>query len=374
MANNTHFKALFEPIEGIYALSHSVGPLPKVSRVALNHEYFDTWSQLGGDAWAHWLTQIDGFCQSVAALIDTKSDAICPQTNLASGFSAFLTALAKLPELSHKKTILMHEDAFPSMGFVVSGLANSHNLELVLVKGEPNDQDIWLTALETHQVMACLFTHVHSNTSIVSDIGRLCQLAKEHNAFALVDVAQSIGILPVNVPSINADAIFGSCVKWLCGGPGAGFKYVEPTLIEQLQPDTRGWFSHQNPFEFDITHFRFADTAKRFFGGTPSVAPFVTAKASIDLIASIGQKQIYHHNLMLKQRLVALLPEKYLPQNQHIDEQGGTLCLPVGSNEKILSQLRNAGVKFDERQKVIRLSLHIINTLSEVEAIAECFN
>jgi|OM-RGC.v1.004004130 selenocysteine lyase/cysteine desulfurase len=368
-------KSRFNLPAGIYALAHSVGPLPKVSKIALQEHYLAPWEQLGGDAWPKWLQSIDSFCIAIASLINATANEICPQPNLASGFSAYLTAIAKLSENQGKWRILMHQDAFASMGFVVTGLAKSYGLELILVQGSPNDRDAWTTELAKGHVLACLFTHVHSNTSMKSDIVRLVELAKKHDTCALVDIAQSVGIVPVDANEWGADAIFGSCVKWLCGGPGAGFMFIKAVQIAKLNPDPVGWFSHQNPFEFDITHYAPANNARRFWGGTPSVASYVTACASINMILDIGVAQVALHNLELKRYLLQCLPSKVTikPSEEELYQQGGSLCIGCDDMDTAAIKLNQAGVRYDRRGNIFRLSLHISNSLDDVEKIAECF-
>jgi selenocysteine lyase/cysteine desulfurase len=295
--------------------------------------------------------------------------------NLASGFYAFLTAIAKLPSHKHQSTIVMHKDAFASMGFVVTGLANTFNLKLHLLDGDPNDIEQWYNVFETQQVLACLVTHVHSNTSLKSNVGEICSIAKQFEAFACVDIAQSVGIVPVDVIKWKCDAVFGSCVKWLCGGPGAGFMYVKASLLGSLEPDPIGWFSHENPFEFDITHYQAATDAKRFWGGTPSIAPYVIASAAIKELLTITLPAVVTHNHLLKETLANNLPNhaRYQYIKANISHVGGSLCIPA--NDHILTQAKlvKNKVKHDCRGNVFRLSLHIINTQEEAQTIAKCF-
>jgi kynureninase len=373
--NTTNYKSYFNSPSGVYALSHSVGPLPKKTAQAIQEYYLSSWEKLGGDAWPLWLEGIDRFCGGIAKLINAQEREICPQANLASGFSAYLTSIAKLPENAAARVILMHQDAFASMGFVVSSLAHTYKLKLVLIDGDPNKLDTWESALASNKVLACLFTHVHSNTSIKSDIPRLVQLAAEHKTYALVDIAQSIGVVPVDAQAWNADAIFGSCVKWLCGGPGAGFMFVKAAHLARLNPDPVGWFSHQNPFEFDIKHYQAADTAKRFWGGTPSVSAYIAAQSSIEMMLEIGIENVMQHNLELKRHLLQNLPAHVAikPTLDALTNQGGTLCIGSNNMNDVARELTKAGVRFDQRGDILRLSLHIINTLQDAEIIAACF-
>jgi selenocysteine lyase/cysteine desulfurase len=349
--------------------------LPTASKHALENHYLEPWETLGGDAWPLWLEGIDRFCGSIATLINAEDREICPQANLASGFSAYLTAIAKLPENAKNRVILMHQDAFASMGFVVSSLMQTYQLTLILIEDDPNNLEAWKEALANNKVLACLFTHVHSNTSVKSDIPRLVQLAHQYNTYALVDIAQSVGVVPVDVSFWKADAIFGSCVKWLCGGPGAGFMYVKGEQLARLDPDPVGWFSHQNPFEFDINNYQAADTAKRFWGGTPSVSAYITAHSSIEMMLEIGIENVAQHNLDLKRHLLNSLPESVLikPTMAGLEHQGGTLCIGSDNMHEVAKNLSKAGVRFDRRGDIFRLSLHIINTTQDARQIAACF-
>lgn len=373
---NSH-RELFEIPTGIYALSHSVGPCVKKAQSAMHEQYFKPWYENGGDAWPGWLAQVNEFSNNIGKIINASADEICPQPNLASGFYSYLTAICKLAckQENRKKVIVMHKDAFASMGFVVKGLEGTFNVKLVLIDAPPNDLNAWENALQQNNVLACLFTHVHSNTSLKSDIKSLVTLCKRYHTFALVDIAQSIGVVDINVKQWGVDAAFGSCVKWLCGGPGAGFMYVTQTSVKQLDPDPIGWFSHENPFEFDIEHFKYADTALRFWGGTPSVAPYVTANAAITTILDIGIENVVTHNLILKCKLLSNLEAKQHnnPTADSADNLGGSLCIKPNCMTSSVENLKALGVLFDCRGEVIRISLHIFNTEEEAVRIAECF-
>lgn len=366
----------FEKPDGIYALSHSVGPMVIAAKPALEEHYLTNWAKHGGNAWPSWLEQIDTFCAHIGQVINASPELICPQVNLASGFYGFLTSIAKLNDHKHQNTILMHKDAFASMGFVVAGLANTFNLKLVLIDAPPNCIEAWQKAFEQHQVLACLITHVHSNTSVKSDVAAIRNIAKQFDAFACVDIAQSVGIVPIDLKKWQVDAVFGSCVKWLCGGPGAGFMYVRRELISQLNPDPIGWFSHQDPFEFDISHYTPADSAKRFWGGTPSIAPYVIASASIKTLMEIGLRNLVAHNLELKSALVSKLPHHKMFANlkSNYMNLGGSLCIGSVNASVTRQKLMEKNVKFDERNSIFRISLHAVNTAREVSIIAACFS
>ena len=362
---NQHFH---KPKSG-YFLSHSVGCLPVRTQSDLAEKLLTPWKTSGGDAWPDWLNSITLFCDSLANLLGGRSEEYCPQSNLSSGFTKFLMAL---PQQVNRKVILMHADAFPTMGFVAQALA-SHGYQLKLIEhSQPaHHLDSWLPHLN-QDVAVALITHVHSNTGVVSPVNDLAMLCKERGIVCTVDVAQSAGILPIDIVEWQVDAVFGSCVKWLCGGPGAGFMWVNSALTKQLKPLDVGWFSHENPFAMDIRDFHYASDAKRFWGGTPAVAPYIIATSGIELISAIGVEEIFAHNRILLNTVLKHLPEGIFYPIE-LERNGGTLCLraDAANIEKLAAQFQQRKMFFDKRGNTLRLSMHIYNSSAEADEICE---
>lgn len=366
--------SLFNLPEGHYFLSHSVGCLPKKAETSLAENFLTPWKMSGGDAWPIWLDTIDAFCASLGKLLHGQEPDFCPQSNLSSGFTKWLMSLPETQSIktATKRKILIHQTAFPSMGFVCNAMQKM-GFELVFIPAsEPvSNKETWEQAINK-DVFCVLATHVHSNTGAVAPIEHIAMLCEKYNSYFAVDIAQSAGILPINLTSWNADAVFGSCVKWLCGGPGAGFMWVNPQTTEMLSPIDVGWFSHQNPFEMDINHFQYAQGAKRFWGGTPNVAPFALARGSVETLLEIGQQNIFAHNRRLANELLINI-EDCLQASIDLENNGGTLCieLPDANINMLESELQRQHCYFDVRGNVMRFSFHIYNTLPQIELLIE---
>jgi kynureninase len=358
------------PGPGPYALTHSVGCLPAGTEQALRRSVFEPWELEGGDAWGAWLAVITDFRESLAGLLGGVAAEYCPQTNLSSGLAKLLPALPR----SGRAVLLAAEDAFPSLVFgLEAARRGGYSTRLI-----PRDQDpaalaSWDRAL-TADVAAVLVTHVHSNTGTVAPAAEIAALCRARGIRCIVDVAQSAGILPVSVTDIGADAILGSCIKWLCGGPGAGFLWVNPAWLADLEPVDVGWFSHEDPFEFDVRSFRYAPDARRFWGGTPSVAPYAVAAHGLRVIRDIGIGTIGAHNRRLTDAFHAGLPARWRAGSVPL-RRGGTVCLDLGADfERVMRALRARAVRCDTRGSVVRLSFHLYNTAEEAGSIAECWS
>lgn len=343
---------------GLYLASHSVGPMTLEGQSIYINDFMHPWNLTGSNAWDEWLGLIDRFCSEIASLLGGEANDICPQTNLSSGLTKYLTAL---PAPETRTKIVMHSDAFPSMGFVAKALSTrGYDLHLIPSQLPAHDPAVWKETMDAHTACA-LITHVHSNTGVLSPVTDITQICKAAGVRSLVDIAQSAGLIPIDLMAWDADAVFGSCVKWLCGGPGAGFMWLNPKRSYDLMPEDVGWFSHENPFEFDIRDFRYASAAKRFWGGTPNVAPYAFALGGVKTIRNIGVEIIRAHN-------VALMKMAWPGIDPKIN--GGTLCLPV--TDAAAKNLRAAGCQFDMRGNTARLSFHIYNTKDEAEIVANC--
>ena len=229
--------------------------------------------------------------------------------------------------------------------------------------------ETWAAALTADDVYAALITHVHSATAVVAPIQQIVAACRARGVYSIIDVAQSAGILVVDVAAVDADAVLGSCVKWLCGGPGAGFLWVSPSLIGDLEPVDVGWFSHQEPFEFDPHDFRFAADARRFWGGTPAVAPLVFAAVSIGRLAGIGIDTIRAHNIGLQRLLKDRIGSWPFPCTP--THNGGTCCISVkGRRQEVEHALHSRQVRFDMRGDMLRISFHIYNGEDDVRTVA----
>ena len=356
-------EAFLVPGPGPYLLTHSVGALPRAAMGGVYADFIQPWMERGGDAWPAWLGCIDRFCAALAALLGGRDGEYCPQPNLSAALAKLLPALPTPPV--GKRVWIAAEETFPSLGFVMQRTQGlGYALRLLPRSADPGDLQSWDTAL-TPEVCGALITHVHSNAGVVSPVAAITRLCAARGVWSIVDVAQSAGILPLSVETLGADVVLGSCVKWLCGGPGAGFLWVRSGLIPQLHPVDVGWFSHADPFEMDIHSFRYADDARRFWGGTPSVAPYALATAGLQLLRSVGIDAVLAHNRALIHAFLEAAPHR-LREGVHLDQRGGTLCIPVGEAlAAVRAALETAQVRFDCRGPVVRLSFHLCNTMDD---------
>ncbi len=378
MSDNTHYSTLFHKPSGDYFLTHSIGLVPYSTQDALIENYLTPWQHASSHTWPTWLNAIEDFKQQLATLFNSSSDLFCPQANVTAAISKLIPALGAHSKLAKRRIIIATESDFPSTRFAFQ---QAEKLGFTLkILPEPVDLqslEIWDDALN-EDVHCAFITQVVYNTNArlpVEEIAKLCQML---GIISVVDVAQAAGIVPINLAKLGADIVVGSCIKWLCGGPGAGFIWIRKALIPLLEPTDVGWFSHQNPFEYDSNNFEYHESANRFWGGTPSIAPYIAASNSIGLINQIGMDTIQRHNQNLTKRLMSAIPDQYLNSPSALEQKGGTTVFDFSRINKsyqaeIEHRMTLNGIHFDSRQYGVRLSPHIYNTESEIDRLIECF-
>ena len=136
----------------------------------------------------------------------------------------------------------------------------------------------------------------------------IVERAHEVGAHVVLDAYQSVGSVPLDVTALDVDFAVGGSVKWLCGGPGAGWLYVRPDLAERLEPTLVGWQAHARPFAFE-PELEYADGRARFLTGTPNVPALYAATAGYDLIEEIGVDRIRANSMRQTELLLDLLDE-----------------------------------------------------------------
>jgi kynureninase len=174
----------------------------------------------------------------------------------------------------------------------------------------------------------------------------------------------------MNLDALGVDFAVGGSVKWLCGGPGAGYLYVRPDLAPQLEPGIVGWAAHAHPFQFETGAVEYASAPERFQTGTPNVPSLYSCRAGYEIVAGIGVEAIRAKSLRLTRRLMDLAKEAGFRINtpEADAERGGTVIVDVPDGSSVADELIRRDVIVDYRPGAgIRMAPHFYNTMDEIE-------
>jgi kynureninase len=228
-----------------------------------------------------------------------------------------------------------------------------------------------MCAAITERTLIVPVSHVLFRSAFVQDIAAITRRAHDVGALVCVDLYQSLGTVPVSLGEWNVDFACGGSVKWLCGGPGAGYLYVRPDLRPRLEPRVTGWFGHAEPFAFRMPAQEYAPSAWRMLGGTPAVASLYHARPGADIVASIGVGAIREKSLRQTARMIAAVDAAGWTLRSQRDEaaRGGTVCFDFPGAAVVAEQLNRRKHFCDHRPGAgIRVSPHFYTTNDEIDA------
>lgn len=359
-------RELFNKPSGPYFLSHSVGLAPLAARAALENGYLGPWEAGDSAVWTKWLAAVDAFTAALAPAIGAHADDICPQTNISS---ALTKVLFSLPVKKGRARIVLCEEDFPTVGFVLAQ-AERLGLKPIFLKSGAHlaDPDAWKEAF-SDDVHLLHLTHVFSNLGLKTPVAEIVARARAKGVITVIDAAQSAGGVVVNADEWGADFLTGTSLKYLCGGPGASFLWVNPSIAPRCAPADVGWFSHEDPFEFDIRRFAYAKGAARYWGGTPSIAPFAIARAGAELVAGVGVSAIAAANQARLDRIFAALPAEAFASHVKKGERGCSFIIRPRDADRAAAALAEEKIVFDRREGGLRFSIHLYNDEDDIEKL-----
>ena len=148
--------------------------------------------------------------------------------------------------------------------------------------------------------LVCL-SHVSNVTGIVNDIKKVAEIAHEHDALVLVDGAQSVAHIPVNVKDLDADFLGFSGHKML-GPMGIGVLYGKRDLLEKMEP-FQGGGEMIREVSFDrrtkSCSIRWNELPWKFEAGTPNVEGAVGLAAAVKYLKRLGMENVKKHEQIL---------------------------------------------------------------------------
>jgi cysteine desulfurase/selenocysteine lyase len=152
-----------------------------------------------------------------------------------------------------------------------------------------------LSSFLTPEVKIFAFTHVSNSLGTINPVTELCRRAREIGAITLVDAAQSVGHMPVNVREIGCDFMAFSGHK-MCAPTGIGALYGRGGILDSMPPWHGGG---EMIVSVTLEKSSFKKAPHRFEAGTPNIAGAIGLAAAVDYIEKIGRPAIFERGSTL---------------------------------------------------------------------------
>jgi kynureninase len=356
-----------------YMVSNSLGAMPRAVPAQLA-EYATQWATRGVRAWAQgWWEMPVAVGDEIAPLLGAGPGEVAMVPNVSIAQAQVISALDYRTD--GRDTIVMTAMDFPSVRYVYDELATRLGARIVVVPSEDGvsvDEEQLIAAIDERTRLVAM-SHVLFKSAYVMDAGRVCAHAHRMGALVSLDAYHSVGILPVDVRAMQVDFLTGGALKWLCGGPGGSFLYVNPEVGQRLAPAITGWQAHEHPFAFE-PEMAYAEGAWRWLTGTPVIPALFAAVSGPRLLREAGMDAIREKSVRQTSRLIALADARGFAVTAPRDpvRRGGTVAFDVPHAREVAQALLARDVIVDYRPGAgIRVAPHFYTSDAEVENVVE---
>src|SRR2546429_3678711 len=201
--------------------------------------YAREWRERGVRAWAEgWWETSTAVGDQLGRIIGAAPGTTVMHQNVAVAQAIVLSCFEFEPP---RNRIVYGEGEFPSVRYLYQA-QRRRGAEVEIVA----DGEAVLEAIDERTLLVPV-SHVLFKTGEIQAVEAIVRRAHEVGALVVLDAYQSVGSVPLDVSRLGVDFAVGGSVKWLCGGPGAGWLYVRPELIERLEPTFTRRQTHPRP-------------------------------------------------------------------------------------------------------------------------------
>lgn len=318
-----------------------------------------------GSPWDAWVEEYELMRREFAAFIGAEPDEIAIVPSVSAGVSSVATAF----DFKDRKTVLMGEFEFPTMGHVwLAQQRRGAKIRFLKAQGEQLPAKSYQEAIDSDTLIVPV-TGVCFKNGFRSHIGEITAAAHANGAYVLLDDYQDCGTRPHNVKELDVDFYTAGTLKYLLGPSGLAFLYVRKSLIPKLQPMVSGWFSQQSPFDFATERFEPAMSARRFESGTPPIPNIYMAMAGLRLLREIGFSNVASHVARLTSALLQGTQELGIRTKTPANSVGPLVVLQSHNADAMVKALARDGFICSSRHDGLRISFHIYNTMEDVELL-----
>ena len=353
-----------------YLINNSLGAMPDTVPASLQ-AFTDAWATEGVEAWrTTWLPEVRRVADLLGSLMGAPQGTVTVHQNVASLMAILVSGI----DWGARDTVVISEIDWPSHHY----LLEQHRRSRVHVVDEPDgaigiDADRFCANIDERTALVVV-SHVIFRTSAIVDVKRIVAKAHEMGAVVVVDGYHAMGHMPVDVMSLGCDFYVGGSVKWLCGGPGVGYMYVNPGVRERWRPWAVGWLGHDDPFAFS-NEWQPGPGALGWMGGTPSIPSLYSARAGYEIIAEVGTDRIRATHEVLTTHLVAAARGHGFTVNSPltVEHRAGGVTLSLGDRTAAAAErLIAEGIVVDYRPGGgIRVGAHFFNTIEELDRLVQ---
>ena len=187
----------------------------------------------------------------------------------------------------------------------------------------------YLESSKKKKVKLVSVSHMSNVLGTIVPVNDMIKMSHEKGIPVLIDAAQSVPHMPVDVQKMDCDFMAFSAHKML-GPTGVGILYVKKEILENMPPFIGGGDMIKEVHKYET---RYNDLPYKFEGGTPNIADVIGFSAAIDYLNKLGMDKVREHEVELTEYALDIITKVkgvtlYGPRNT--EDRGGVISFNIG--------------------------------------------
>ena len=370
---NEQLRALFPITRSFNYLNHAaVSPPPTPTIAAVESQLRDV-NANGSLHYREWVATKERARQLVATMIGARAEQVAFLRNTSDGLSSVGNGLCWRPG----DNLVTFSNEFPSNVYPWRRLRDTMGVEIRVCEERSGRIDLnELIGLIDARTRVVTISHVQYASGFRADLERIGKAARRHDALLVVDIIQSLGVIPIDVESELIDVAAAAGHKWLLTPEGIGLLYLSDRARERIEPTLVGWVSVINPEDYNNFAQEWNKGALAWESGTGPSALFYGFEASLRLLTETGVARIKEYLEDLTNHLCERLANSdYEVVSSRVPgEKSQIVCIRHKNGVSPMSlyaHLRERHIITAPRGDRLRVSPHLYNSVKEIDAVID---
>jgi L-cysteine/cystine lyase len=376
MKNLHHHRSQFPALSNkIYFNYGGQGTMPQgaMDAISQSQAHIQSIGPFGSEAYSWIAPQIQASREAIASTLNVPSDTITLTGNVTIGCNIAMWGIdwhagdhLLLSDCEHPGVIATAQEIARRFGVEVTTCP----LMATLNEGDPISIIAENLRPKTRLVV---LSHVLWNTGQVLPIDKIVEVCRSNNSLLLIDAAQSVGVIPLDLTALGVDFYAFTGHKWLCGPAGVGGLYVRPETRESLHPTFIGLSGIITNNQAQPTGWQ--PDGRRYEVSTLPTSLYVGLKQAITIHEQWGTaqeryEQICQNSNYLWQKLSSLANVKCLKNSP---PESGLVSFQVTNQPsfKLVQSLESENIltRTIANPNCIRVSVHYLTLESEIDQL-----
>lgn len=370
---NETLRALFPVSERAVYLNHAAVSAPPLPTIQAIQSYLTDVTENGSLHFRDWLAVKESARGLLAGLLGCRHDQLAFVRNTSDA----LSTVANGQHWHAGDNIVTFRNEFPSNMYPWLRLRDAYGVEVRMCEERSGRIDLdELIALVDANTRLVAISHVQYATGFRADLERIARAVRVHDALLVVDVIQSLGVVPIDVESQLIDVAAGACHKWLLTPEGVGFLYLSDRARARIEPTLVGWISVPNPEDMTNLDQGWNKGTLAWETGTGPAGLLYGLNASLKLLTDAGAAAIQTYLELLTDHLCEKLSGRnyeVISSRQPREKSQIVSIRQVGpmTPMDLFVHLKRKQIVTAPRGQGLRISPHFYNSFEDIDALVE---